>query len=145
MPFLARWPGHIPTGSTSGALLAHLDMAATFAALVGADVPAGQCLDGVNVLPALLGKSTTGRADFVAHVGGTQGPFALRSGHWKLITPGGGGYGKAAKGSVKPSAVGPQLYDLQADPAESKNLAELQPKKLNEMQGLLVKIRGVEK
>ena len=142
VPFLARWPGHITAGSTSGALLAHLDMAATFAALVGVEVPAGQCLDSVNVLPALLGNSTSGRTDFVAHVGGTQGPFALRSGNWKYISPGGGGYGKAAQGGGKKSAFLPQLYDLKADPAEERNLADAQPDKLNEMRTQLAKIRG---
>jgi arylsulfatase A-like enzyme len=142
VPFLARWRGHIQPRSTSGALLAHLDMAATFAALVGVEVPAGQCLDSINVLPALLGKSTSGRTDFVAHVGGNQGPFALRSGNWKYISPGGGGYGKAAQGGNKKSASAPQLYDLEADPAEERNLTETQPDKLKEMQSVLVKIRG---
>ena len=60
MPLLARWPEHIRAGSTSAALLAHLDMAASFAALVGETIPVGQCADSVNVLPALLGQSQTG-------------------------------------------------------------------------------------
>ena len=125
--------------------MAHLDMAATFAALVGTEVPAGQCRDSINVLPALLGKSAIGRSSFVAHVGGTQGPFALRSAQWKLITPGGGGYGKAAKGGAKGKAAAvPQLYDLQTDPAEERNLAESSPGKLSELRALLTTIRGGE-
>jgi arylsulfatase A-like enzyme len=137
VPFFARWPGHIPAGSTSGALMAHLDMPATLAALVAAKVPPGQCVDSVNVLPALLGDSAVGRTDFVAHVGGTQGPFALRSGDWKYISPAGGAGGKAA--------TVPQLYNLATDLAEERNLADPQSDKLREMQTLLAKIRGVDK
>jgi arylsulfatase A-like enzyme len=144
VPFIARWPAHISTGSTSAALMAHVDMAATFAALVDAEVPTGQCIDSVNVLPALLGKTTVGRQDFIAHIGGTQGPFAVRDGNRKLITPGNSGYGKAAKaGAPNKAASGPQLYDLQADPAEERNLAESMPEKVTELRALLTKIRGV--
>jgi arylsulfatase A-like enzyme len=131
VPFLTRWPGHIAPGTTSNALLAHLDMPATLAALADAQIPAGQCRDSVNVLPALLGKSETARADFVAHVGGTQGPFAVRSGTWKLITPGGGVKANPART--------PQLYNLATDPAEERNLAETSPEKVRELQTLLEK------
>ena len=134
VPFLARWPGHIKAGSTSSALMAHLDMPATFAALTGVKIPTGQCRDSVNVLPALLGESSTGRENFVAHVGGIKGPFALRDGTWKYLMPGSGE--RKAKASVTP-----QLYDLSNDLAETKNLAESQPEKLAEMQRLLARLR----
>jgi arylsulfatase A-like enzyme len=144
VPFLARWPGKIKAGSESPALLAHLDMPATLAALVGVKVPAGQCGDSVNVLPALLGETKTSpRKDFVAHVGGTKGPFGVRDGTWKYISPGAGGYGKAAKGENKGKAAGqPQLYNLANDLAEERNLAASEPAKLKEMEALLARLRG---
>jgi arylsulfatase A-like enzyme len=143
VPLIARWPGHIKGGTTSAALMAHLDMPATFAALTGAKISTGQCTDSVNVLPALLGQSTKGRENFVAHVGGIRGPFSLVSDDWKYISPGGSGYGKAAKGEAKGKAVTqPQLYNLTSDLAEATNLAETQPAKMKEMEALLAKIRG---
>ncbi|HEY6166747.1 MAG TPA: arylsulfatase [Verrucomicrobiae bacterium] len=149
VPFIARWPGHIKPGTESAALMAHLDMPATFAALVGAKIPAGQCADSVNVLPALLGQSKTGRENFVAHNGGTRGPFGVRAGQWKYLTGVGGAGGKAGKGKAQGKAKGeaknpatPQLFDLSADLGETKNLATGQPEKLKEMQALLAKIRG---
>ena len=138
VPFIARWPGKIKPGTTSDALIAHLDMPATFAALVGAKLPDGACRDSVNVLPALLGGSKTARADFVSHTGGTKGPFALRAGSWKFIQAGGGGKGVAA-GKI-PSQ--PQLFNLSNDIAEERNLATTEPAKLAEMQALLARIRG---
>ena len=146
VPFIARWPGKIKAGSESAALMAHLDMPATFAALVGTKIPAGQCADSINILPALLGETKhSARQNFIAHVGGTKGPFGVRDGQWKYISPGGGGYGKAPKGEGKPKAAGqPQLYNLASDLAEEKNLAAFEPAKLKEMESLMAKIRAAE-
>ena len=72
VPFIARWPEKIKAGSTNSALIALLDMPATFAALTGEN-PDDGARDSVNVLPALLGESKTGRDTFVAHNGGTKG------------------------------------------------------------------------
>ena len=142
VPFLVRWPGHVKAGSESSALMAHLDMPATFAALTGANIPAGQCLDSRNVLPALLGQSKTGRADFIAHVGGINGPFAVRAGNWKLIQPADGA--RTGKNGPKGKTVPvPQLYDLATDPTEAKNLAESEPEKLKELRAILERDRAM--
>ncbi|MEK7675534.1 MAG: arylsulfatase [Verrucomicrobiota bacterium] len=142
VPFIARWPGRIKAGSESSALIVHLDMAATFAALTGVKVPAGACPDSLNVLPALLGEKTAQpvREHFVAHIGGIQGPFAVRQGGWKYIEAGRGGYGKAA-GGAGPGGTGPQLYNLGEDLAETKNLAAEKPEKVKQMQTLLARLR----
>ena len=82
-----------------------------------------------------------GDSELVTHVGGTKGPFALRVGNWKYISPG-GGFDRAPQGGArKKAAAGPQLYDLGADLAEEQNLAASQPAKVGEMQALLEKIR----
>ena len=141
VPFIARWPGKIKPGTASDALIAHLDMPATFAALAGVKIPAAACRDSINILPALLGQKSDKplRPHFVAHNGGTNGPFALRVGDWKFITPG-GGYGKAAKPPAK-NPTAPQLFDLANDLAEKNNLAETNPAKLKEMQERLARLR----
>jgi arylsulfatase A-like enzyme len=142
VPLMARWPGQIKAGSTSGELMAHLDFPATFAALVGVQIPAGQCRDSVNVLPALLGQGPSARKDFVAHNGGIKGPFGVRDGAWKYISPASGRNGPEGKDAPKKGAPKPQLYNLASDLAEEKNLATEQPEKLKEMQALLEKIQG---
>ncbi len=142
VPFIARWPGKIKPGSESDALIALLDLPATFAGLTGEKVPADACRDSFNVLPALLGEKTGPplRPHFVAHNGGTQGPFAVRAGQWKLITAGRGGYGQAAKSDAKNPSV-PQLFNLADDLAETKNLATERPEKAKELADLLSKLR----
>ena len=144
VPFIARWPGKIKAGSESGALIAHLDMSATFAAVAGARVPAGACGDSFNVLPSMLGEKFEQalRPHFIAHNGGTQTPVAVRAGSWKLIEPvRGPGAGKNAKGDQKNLPM-LQLYNLADDLAESKNLAGDQPDKVKELQTLLLKLRA---
>jgi arylsulfatase A-like enzyme len=148
VPFIARWPGHIKAGGESNAMIAHLDLPRTFAALTGVTIPPGGCGDSINVLPALLGQSNSARETFVAHNGGTTGPFGLRAGNWKLLTGGAGGYGaKKGKGGAANNAKavqqgGIQLYDLSTDLGETNNLADKMPDKVREMQSLLAKIRG---
>jgi arylsulfatase A-like enzyme len=147
VPFLARWPGRIKPGSSSDALIAHLDMAATFAAITAQKIPAGECRDSFNVLPALLGEKFAAplRPHFVAHVGGTKGPFSIQSGNWKYlevlapIRP-----PDSTKAAPKTNGGPPQagLFDLGRDLAEENNLRSQEPEKVKDLQELLSKLRA---
>ncbi len=131
VPFIARWPAKIKKGTENTALMAHVDMPATLAALTGVSVPHEAAPDSFNVLPALLGESQTARESALFHVGGTNTPLAVRMGHWKFMQAGKGGYGKAA---AKKDSGGNQvqLYDLSTDLSEKTNLAEKMPEKVKE-------------
>lgn len=149
VPFLARWPGHIAPGTVSDALMAHLDMSASLASVIGVPLPEGQFRDSFNVMPALLGQKIASplRPHFVAHNGGVQGPFSLQVGDWKYLEatppvrtadsrqkqnpPPGQGAGVRRAG----------LYNLAQDLSEEKNLAESEGAKLAEMKALLQKLR----
>ncbi|MDB6070867.1 MAG: Choline-sulfatase [Verrucomicrobiales bacterium] len=132
VPFIARWPGKIKPGTESSALISSVDFPATFAALTNVPLPADAAPDSFNILPALTGESTTARTSAFFHVGGTQGPLALRMGSWKYIQAGRGGSGKAAAPDAG-DAPKPKLYDLGKDPAETHDLAAELPDKLREM------------
>jgi arylsulfatase A-like enzyme len=54
MPFLVRWPGVIPPGSTSDAFALNVDFAETF--LDAAGIPAPPDMQGRSLLPVLRGK-----------------------------------------------------------------------------------------
>ena len=149
VPFLARWPGHIQPGSECGELIALLDLTATCAALTGQALPADAAVDSCNVLPALLGlpHDKPGRETFIAHVGGTASPKAIRQGDWKLIQAGGAreSYadanksGNAGKKAKQPPA--PCLVNLASDLSEQKNHAVEHPDKVKELQALFEKQR----
>jgi arylsulfatase A-like enzyme len=126
---LARWPGHIPPGD-SDALVCHVDMLATMAALTGQTLPAEAGPDSFNVLPALLGQGP-GRDHLVEH----GNVLALREGTWKYIaTPQGM---KGQRHGLRDA----ELYNLADDIGETHNVAADQPDRVLQMAGHLTRIR----
>lgn len=111
VPFIARWPGTIPNGKVSDHPWAHYDIFPTLADLAGAKTPAG--LDGRSMARALRGQSQPAH-DFLYwefHERGFQ--QAVRMGRWK---------------AVRLSKDAPlEIYDLQTDPHEERNVAAAQP------------------
>ncbi|MBT5927431.1 MAG: arylsulfatase, partial [Verrucomicrobia bacterium] len=72
-----------------------------------------------------------------------NGTLTIRRGPWKLIQGlGSGGFSKPSR--VNPSAGGPkgQLYHLDQDPSESKNLYLEQPELVKELEQQLQSIRN---
>ena len=142
MPFLVRWPERVKPG-VSDALLCQIDLLASFASLVGTKLPADAAPDSLDVLPALLGESKTGRDHLVEQ----GGPLALRVGSWKYIS---GVKAAAAAKRAEPACEpgdetsptekhvpGGALYDLASDLGEKDNLAAKNPAKLKELEKLL--------
>jgi len=136
MPFLVRWPGRVKPGVTD-ALISQVDMAATLAALAGAKPDPVTMPDSVNVLAALLGDSKTGRDHLVEQAN----RLAIRQENWKFIPP---GRVNDHLGPWKQVTV-PQpgfLFDLAADPGETRDLASTHPEKVKELRELLARIRN---
>jgi arylsulfatase A-like enzyme len=139
-PFLARWPGHIKPGTTSGELIGLVDMMATFAAVAGVEMPKNGGPDSFNVLSALLGGKSP-RNHLVVQSNGIERQ-AIRVGTWEYI-PGTPGARAGAAGSGKYSTnADSQLYNLSDDLAEQHNLAGKEPGKVKEFQALLDKIKA---
>lgn len=121
VPMLAYWPGTIQPGR-SDHISAFWDVLPTFASLVGAEV--GQSLDGVSFLPTLLGRENQEEHEYLywgfVKQGGKQ---AVRKGNWKAVRVG-----------VRDSPHAPvELYDLDKDPGEEKDLAAEYPGVVAEM------------
>ena len=131
VPFLARWPGHVPAGEVSSELICHVDTLATVAALAGKPLPKDAGPDSFDISPALAAEKPAKpcRASLV-HQSGNPAALAIRKGDWKYIP------NDAAK-----KKAGPELYNLTDDPAESKNLAADRPDVAKELAELLKTIR----
>jgi arylsulfatase A-like enzyme len=139
VPFLARWPARIKSG-TSDALVCQIDLLASLAALTGQKLDEAAAPDSFDVLPALVGESPRGREYLVEHANGV----ALRKGSWKYIPPGGGQPGKAKKNRAGAAATA-QLYDLASDLGETNNVAAEHADVVTEMQELLSRIQSEPK
>jgi arylsulfatase A-like enzyme len=137
VPFIVRWPMRVSAGGESDALVCQIDFLRSFAALSKKTLPNRAGSDSVNVLPALLGESKTGRDSLVE-----QGrAIAIRQGDWKLIVPTEGPARSPNTKSETGASRRPQLYNLADDLSESNNLANKYPEKVAELSKLLGRIR----
>ncbi len=145
VPFLTRWPGKIKPGSVSSALICHLDLMATVAAILGTNLPADAGVDSVNILPILLGATPLlpGRETVVHHTG--SGKFAIRKGPWVLIlAPSGDDNGRAGEPAwfreqrgYRPHNQPGELFNLAENRKESDNLYAEHPEKVKELTAIL--------
>ena len=127
MPFIVRWPGKVRAGSTSNQLICFTDVVATFAEIVGAQLPNSSELDSESFLPVLRGQAKKPIRDSLVIPSG-NGTKTVRMGDWKLIMGlGSGGFTKPSR--VEPTAGAPrgQLYNLATDPGETHNLFQDHP------------------
>lgn len=143
VPFLVRWPGHTPAGTVCSETISLADLLATTAALVGEKLPAAEkaAEDSYNVLPALLGQTYDGtlRPDVIVH--SADGVFAIRKGRWKWIEGIPVEDIKAGARKARAEEYRPQLYDLQTDPAETKDVSADHPEVVKELSALLERYR----
>jgi arylsulfatase A-like enzyme len=139
IPFVVRWPGHVPANRASVELIYQGDLLATCAAIVGAKLPADAGEDSVNLLPVLTGeKLSTALHEAVVHHS-INGSFAIRQGPWKLcLCPDSGGWSEPTPGKAPPNAPPFQLFNLENDPAEKANLYSEHPEIAKRL-GLLLK------
>ena len=158
VPFLVRWPGTVEPGSKCDGLVGLNDMAATFAEVTDIELEPDEAPDSISILPLLKSAGVSSpRTSLVM-----QSPlaFAIRHQQWKLaLTPGSGSrglwgtlpvpeqaWGDALRGFGSQPAISDlrrapfvQLYDLDADVREAKNLAADRPEIAAQLAELLEK------
>lgn len=132
VPFIVRWPGRAPAGTTSSEMIGLVDIFATVAAVVGETTldRTTTAPDSVNVLPAFLGQHFTQplRRDLILQ--SASGVYAIRSGPWKWID----GVPLGPPGKPAPAATGPRadqfrprLVNLTIDPGETTDVSAAHP------------------
>ena len=129
VPFIARWPGHIPAGTTSHVPVMSISLLPTLCDWL--DLPKPPDLDGRSARAVLEGKSEDPPSE-VLYFYWNDGLEAVRAGKWKLhlphsytsvITP--GSDGKPGKLTEKTTPIA--LFDLESDRGETTNVADQNP------------------
>ena len=145
VPFIARWPGRIPTGKTCREPAMTIDLLPTIAMLTGGELPA-HTIDGRDIWPLLAGKrgATSPHKALLFYWG--QELHAIRSGPWKLhfahpyvkpVPPGAGG----KPGVMTKPEIELSLFHLGKDIRESKNVAGQHPEVAAHLKALADKAR----
>lgn len=137
VPFIVRWPGRTPAGTTSAALVAQQDLLATCAELLAAPLPPDAGEDSISQLSVLLDPvHAAGRGMLVHH--SINGSLAIRRDEWKLcLTPDSGGWSDPKPGQAPAGAPPFQLFNLSTDLAETQNLSADKPQLVAELAALL--------
>jgi arylsulfatase A-like enzyme len=128
VPMIARWPGRIDPGTTNETLAWYFaDVLPTFAELAGVEPPDG--LDGMSVVPALIGEKAAGHKQqqheyLYWEMNSGQGlRQSMRMGNWKAVRE--QGDGKL------------ELFDISADPGESRDVSSANPDVMARVEKLL--------
>jgi len=127
VPFIVRWPGHVAAGRVDErTVLEGVDLFPTFCALAHAPLPAGFAFDGEDMTQALVNEPISQKRTIFWEYGRKSKFFnypgaafdrsphlAVREGKWKLL--------------VSDNGTGTELYNMEADPNETTNLATEEP------------------
>jgi arylsulfatase A len=120
-PLLVRWPGKIKADVTTNLPVYFADVLPTLAEIAQARIPVRLKIDGHSIVPELLGEKAAGHAQqrheflYWELPVGNKGDLqqAVRMENWKAVR--------------RKNALPLELYDLAADPKETKDMAAMQP------------------
>jgi arylsulfatase A-like enzyme len=150
MPTFVRWPDHIPAGRVVDHTWSLVDLTATLCAATGTPLPeaAAGAEDSHDVLAAWTGSgSAPAPHPIVEH--DSIGIFAVRDGRWKFVEGVQSsisygdtlykGFTKADRRTYRPGAW--KLYDLVADPGETKDVKAEHPQEAERLARMLQRLR----
>ncbi len=126
VPLIASWPTKIAPNSTSDHISAFWDMLPTFCEITGATIPPNR--DGISLLPSLLGKGIQQKHDYLYwEFPAYKGQQAIRLGKWKGI-----------RKNIFEGNMAIELYDLETDLREQKDVAAQHPEIVQQMEHIMV-------
>lgn len=140
VPAIVCWPGRVPAGKVSDALMSHVDVMASLGSIIGARMPIGGAPDSRPFPDRLLGNDLTDTPYIIEQADG----LSVRTPEWKFIEA---NDGKPSIWWCPETETGnspePQLYRMSgSDRSEQRNVALENPQVVFDMQTILRRARG---
>ena len=151
-PYILRWPGKVPAGTTCDDIVSISDTLATLAGILNVPVSKGNAEDSFDVSSSWLGKGKPAR-DYIV-LQDASATYAIRKGPWKLIERENAppvplrnakGERRQAKALKKGTPTHDELYNLVDDPGEKKDVASTHPDIVKELRQLLASTRNADR
>lgn len=130
VPTIVRWPGKIAPGSTSDRVSGFEDWMPTLLDAVGASDMIPNDIDGISMVPTLLGQPQQERPYLYREFSSYGGQQSIRVGTWKAVRQ------NMSKGNLDV-----ELYDLGNDVGESNNVSATHPDMVAELAAMMETVR----
>ncbi|MCF7847622.1 MAG: arylsulfatase [Kiritimatiellales bacterium] len=158
VPFITRWPGRIPSGTTSAQLISQIDLLATFAAIIDRPLQQNEGPDSINQLANFTGTPDSPTRKTLVISPNSPKHLTVRQGKWVYIPAQdeGGFQGKkkgdhlfagaaalpfagktnsdVVDGKIRKDAPPAQLYNLEKDPCQTMNLYSKYPEVVKKLE-----------
>jgi arylsulfatase A-like enzyme len=121
VPFMVRWPGIVKPGVLNDHTVCLNDLMATSAEIIGVNLPGNAGEDSKSLLPEFLGTAGKGVREATVHQS-ARGDLAIRQGPWKLVFL---------------TSNQQELYNLQDDLSETKDVSSSNPDIVIKLTGLM--------
>jgi len=129
VPLIVSWKGTIKPGGVSGHVSAFWDFLPTACDLAGIAAPAD--IDGISYQPELMGKAQSNHEYLYWEFPSVGGKQAIRRGKWKLVK----------NNCFREDGGEEELFDLEHDPGEMKDLSKEYPELVKELSGQIESVR----
>jgi arylsulfatase A-like enzyme len=126
VPFLVRWPSHVPAGTVSDVPVIGTDIFSTVLDITGIPQPTDRTIDGVSIFPVFNGQRVERQTPLFwrTHVSGADNRVAVRVDDWKIV--------------ANDTLTDFMLFNVQEDRVEKDDLTSKMPGKTEEMKKLLL-------
>ena len=131
VPCILSWPGTLPAGLKTDAIISAMDLLPTLAHVCGIELIKLKTnhmpIDGVNIWSTLIGMKKPHIRNDLLYWHGSKGFEAIRVGDWKLFPK---------RVGAELTGNGPALFHLTKDIEEKNDLSQLHPDRVKSMQNL---------
>ncbi len=150
-PFIVRWPGKVPSDTVSDQVICLTDTLATIASLLNVPLPKGNAEDSLDVLPAFTEKSPGAPVRDHVILQAADATYTIRMGEWKFVERANAPQfesvrnkkktEQAAKKKKNAAQQKDELYNLNLDPSETKDVIADNAELAAKMKKLLIESR----